>query len=72
MPYCLKPMIWKASQAHPPKGNDCYGEDCYLPWLWPSATTGMTRPGTLQLQTAGTQTASLAGGCLKEGRQIRN
>lgn len=31
MPYCLKSMIWKTSQAHPPKSNDCYRENCYLP-----------------------------------------
>ena len=71
MPYCLKSMIWKTSQAHPPKSNDCYREDsCYLPWLWPSATAGITRPGTHQLQTAGTQTTPLTGGSLKEGDKL--
>lgn len=70
MPHCLKPVIWKTSQAHPPKSNDCCREDSYLPCLWPSATAGVTRPGTLQLQAAGTQTTSLAGGSLKEGDKL--
>lgn len=42
----------------------------YLPWLRPSATPAMTRAETLQLQTAATQTTSLAGGSLKEGDEL--
>jgi len=47
------------------------GRLCYLPWLWPSATASMTRPGTLQLQRAGTQTTSPAGGSLKHGGKLK-
>lgn len=30
MPYCLKSMIWKTSQAHPPKSHECYREDSLI------------------------------------------
>lgn len=71
MPYCPKSMIWKTSQAHPPKSNDRYREDSYLPWLWSSATAGMTRSGTPKLQRAGAQTTSLTGGGLKQGGKLK-
>lgn len=67
MPYCLKSMIWKTSQAHPPKSNDCYRENSYLPV---TTTTGMSSPGALQLQTVSIQTTSLARGSLKEADKL--